>query len=282
MHPFTEEERQKADLIFEETIGKVSLGFDPDVLKILDDPESTEKEREEIKKKISQEICRTSHTAGKLGLSRENQYWKDSLICHGDFTAGNDLRKNFYHRLRPFGLSQGGASENPVGKKFFSRCCRKAPGRKDELAERICSTSGDLLPFLRRSAKSSSSLYENMQDETFTDGFYRTIPLLMALKIAEKFELPEYIGKSISSVFGDTSLNYTHDSLSTEGAVMMAYSTVNHIFARERCLVVRSPMPAATDIFAKTPGKAIYSYLSSLALSSGYLRIIPEESKPLE
>ena len=57
MQPFTEEERQRADIIFDETMETVSLGFDPSVLKILDDPESSEKEREEIKAKISQEIC---------------------------------------------------------------------------------------------------------------------------------------------------------------------------------------------------------------------------------
>jgi HD-like signal output (HDOD) protein len=56
MQPFTEEERQKADIIFNETLGKVSLGFDPGILKVLDDPESSEKEREEIKQKLSQEI----------------------------------------------------------------------------------------------------------------------------------------------------------------------------------------------------------------------------------
>ena len=57
MRPYTDEERQTAEIIFEETLGKVSLGFDPEVLKILDDPESSEKERETIKEKISQEIA---------------------------------------------------------------------------------------------------------------------------------------------------------------------------------------------------------------------------------
>ena len=119
-------------------------------------------------------------------------------------------------------------------------------------------------------------LYEKMQDEPLPADFIERYHLLMALKIAEKFELPEYIGKSISYVFGDTSLNYTHHSLSTEGVMMMAYATVNYIYSREHCLVIRSPMPNSTDVFASTPGKAIYNYLSALAMSSGYLRIITE------
>lgn len=57
----------------------------------------------------------------------------------------------------------------------------------------------------------------------------------------------------------------------------MAYATVNYVFSREHCQVVRSPMPDPKDALALTPGKAIYNYLSSLALSSGYLKIVPEK-----
>jgi len=277
MHPFTEEERQRADIIFDETLGKVSLGFDPEVLKILDDPESSEKEREEIKKKISQEIA-----AHLMQLANSAYLGKISVGKIASFATvilrlGTIYVKIFIIGFGLLALAKDERSKTLLAKGFSAAVVGKLLAeqlnwQKEYVQQvEICclfSEIGKVLLFL----------YEKMQGEPLSADFIERFHLLMALKIAEKFELPEYIGQSISCVFGDTSLNYTHHSLSTEGAVMMAYATVNYIFSREHCLVIRSPMPNSTDVFASTPGKAIYNYLSSLALSNGYLRIIREKS----
>ncbi len=275
MHPFTEEERQRADIIFDETLGKVSLGFDPDVLKILDDPESSEKEREEIQKKISREI------AGHLmQLANSAYFGKISLGKIASFSAvilrlGTIYVKIFIIGFGLLALARDERSKTLLAKSFSAAIVGKLLAeemnwQKEYVQQvEVCCLFSEL-------GKVLLYLYEKMQDEPLPADFIERYHLLMALKIAEKFELPEYIGKSISYVFGDTSLNYTHHSLSTEGAMMMAYATVNYIYSREHCLVIRSPMPNSTDVFASTPGKAIYNYLSALAMSSGYLRIITE------
>lgn len=277
MQPFTEEERQKADIIFDETLGKVSLGFDPDVLRILDDPESSEKEREEIKEKISQEI------AGHLmQLANSAYFGKISLGKVASFAAvilrlGTIYVKIFIISFGLLALAKDEKSRTLLAQGFAAAVVGKLLAEhlnwQKEYTQQVevcCLFSGI--------GKVLLNLYEKMQEEPLSDEFIERFHMLMALKIAEKFELPEYIGKSITSVFGDTSLNYLHESLSTEGAVMMAYATVNYIFSREHCLIVRSPMPNPRDGFALTPGKAIFNYLSSLSMSSGYLRIIPEKS----
>jgi len=275
MHPFTEEERQRADIIFDETLGKVSLGFDPDVLKILDDPESSEKEREEIQKKISREI------AGHLmQLANSAYFGKISLGKIASFSAvilrlGTIYVKIFIIGFGLLALARDERSKTLLAKSFSAAIVGKLLAeemnwQKEYVQQvEVCCLFSEL-------GKVLLYLYEKMQDEPLPADFIERYHLLMALKIAEKFELPEYIGKSISYVFGDTSLNYTHHSLSTEGVMMMAYATVNYIYSREHCLVIRSPMPNSTDVFASTPGKAIYNYLSALAMSSGYLRIITE------
>jgi len=275
MHPFTEEERQRADIIFDETLGKVSLGFDPDVLKILDDPESSEKEREEIQKKISREI------AGHLmQLANSAYFGKISLGKIASFSAvilrlGTVYVKIFIIGFGLLALARDERSKTLLAKSFSAAIVGKLLAeemnwQKEYVQQvEVCCLFSEL-------GKVLLYLYEKMQDEPLPADFIERYHLLMALKIAEKFELPEYIGKSISYVFGDTSLNYTHHSLSTEGVMMMAYATVNYIYSREHCLVIRSPMPNSTDVFASTPGKAIYNYLSALAMSSGYLRIITE------
>ena len=276
MRPYTDEERQTAEIIFEETLGKVSLGFDPEVLKILDDPESSEKERETIKEKISQEI------AGHLmQLANSAYFGKISLGKVASFAAvilrlGTIYVKIFIIGFGLLALAKDERSKTLLAKGFSAAVVGKLLAEQlnwqKEYVQQVevcCLFSGI--------GKVLLNLYEKMQEEPLSADFIERYHLLMALKIAEKFELPEYIGRSISFVFGETSLNYTHQSLSTEGAVLMAYATVNYVFSREHCLVVRSPMPDPKDALALTPGKAIYNYLSSLALSSGYLRIVPEK-----
>lgn len=277
MHPFTEEERQRAEIIFDETLGKVSLGFDPEVLKILDDPESSEKEREAIKEKISQEI------AGHLmQLANSAYFGKINLGKIASFAAvilrlGTIYIKIFIIGFGLLALAKDEGSKTLLAKSFSAAVVGKLLAEQlnwqKEYVQQV-----EVCCLFSEIGKVLLNLYKQMNDEPLSAEFIDRHHLLLALKIAEKFELPEYIGKSISCVFGDTSLNYAHHTLSTEGAVMMAYATVNYIFSREHCLVVRSPMPGSKDAFALTPGKVIYNYLSSLALSSGYLRIIAEKS----
>ena len=276
MHPFTEEERQKADVIFDETMGKVSLGFDPEVLKILDDPESSEKEREEIKKKISEEIAAHLLQLGNSAYLGKISAGKIASFATVILRLGTLYVKIFIIAFALLALAKDERSKTLLAKSFSAAAVGKLLAeqlnwQKEYVQQvEICclfSEIGKVLLFL----------YEKMQDEPLAADFIERYHLLIALKIAQKFELPEYIGQSLSYVFEETSLTYSHDSLSTEGAVMMAYATVNYIFSREQCLIIRSPMPNSTDVFSLTPGRAIYNYLSSLALSNGYLRIIREK-----
>jgi hypothetical protein len=277
MRPFTDEERQKADIIFDETMGTVSLGFDPEVLKILDDPESSEKEREEIKKKISLEIAAhliqlaNSAYLGKISAGKIASF--ASIILR----LGTLYVKIFIIAFALLALAKDERSKTLLAKSFSAAVVGKLLAEQlnwqKEYVQQV-----EISCLFSEIGKVLLFLYEKMQEEPLSADFIERYHLLMALKIAEKFELPDYIGQSLTCVFEETSLTYSYSSLSTEGAVMMAYATVNYIFSREHCLVVHSPMPHSTDAFSSTPGKAIYNYLSSLALSNGYLRIITEKT----
>jgi len=276
MHPFTEKERQKAGIIFDETLGKVSLGFDPAILKVLDDPESSEQEREEIKQKLSQEIVAHLMQLANSAYLGKITAGKIASFATVILRLGTIYVKIFIISFALLALAKDVRSKTILAKSFSAAVVGKLLAEqlnwKKEYVQQVevcClfSEIGKILLFL----------YENMQDAPLPANFIERYHLLMAQKIAERFELPEYVGKTASCVFGETSLNYTHNSLSTEGAVMMAYATVNYIFSREHCLVIRSPMPDASDVFALTPGKAIYNYLSSLSMSNSYLRIIAEK-----
>jgi len=277
MQPFTEEERQRADIIFDETMETVSLGFDPEVLKILDDPESSEKDREEIKAKISQEICAHLLQLGNSAYLGKISIGKIASFATVILRLGTLYVKIFIIAFALLSMAKDERSKLLLAKSFSAAVVGKLLAEQlnwqKEYVQQV-----EISCLFAEIGKVLLYLYENTQDEPLSADFIERHHLLMAVKIAEKFELPEFIGRSISCVFGETSLNYAQHTLSTEGAVVMAYATVNYIFSREHGLVVRSPMPNAIDPFAVTPGKAIYNYLSSLALSSGYLRIIPDKS----
>jgi hypothetical protein len=276
MHPFTEEEIQKADIIFNDIMGKVTLGFDPTVLKILDDPESSEQDREEIKNKISQEIAAhlmqlaNSAYLGKISLG------KTASFATAILRLGTIYVKILIIAFSFLALAKDDRSKILLAKSFSAAIVGKLLAEQlnwqKEYVQQV-----EICCLFSEIGKVLLYLYEATQDEPLSADFIERYHLLMSLKIAEKFELPEYIGKSISCIFGDTSLNYMQNSLSTEGVVIMAYATVNYIFSREHRLTIRSPMPPPTDVFAYTPGKAIYNYLSSLALSSNFLKIFTDQ-----
>jgi len=278
MQPISDEERQKVELIYAETFGKVNLGFDPSVLEILDDAESSEKEREEIKGKVSQEIvARLIHLAESAYLGNISQGKAESFAAV-IMRLGAIYVKIFIIGFALLALAKDERSKMVLAKSFSAAIIGKLFAEQlnwqKESAQRV-----EICCLFSEVGKVLIHLYEKKTDESVPDDFVERCHWLLALKIAEEFKLPEYIRDSFTYVFGENSLRFTHNSLSVAGVVMLAYATVSHIFSRERCLIINSPMPEAKDVFAYTPGKIIYNYLWSLGLSDDYLKINAEKSK---
>jgi hypothetical protein len=277
MQTITEEDRQKTDYIFAETLEKVSLGFDPAVLKILDDPESSDEEREAIKKDISQEIVvRLMSLADSAYLGNIRQ-GKAASFAATILRLGAIYVKIFMIGFALLDLARDERSKAVLAKSFaaavFGKLLAEQLKWRRESAQQV-----EICCLFLETGKVLMHLYERTTGEALPDDFIERCHWLLALKIAEKFELPAYIGEAFSCIFDETSLGFTRNTLSVEGVVMTAYATVHYIFSREHRLIVRSPMPDARDVFVHTPGKAIHDYLRSLGLSEDYLQIMIEES----
>ena len=278
MQQITEEDRLKVDLIFEQTMGKVNLGFEPAVLEILDDPESSEEEREGIKKKISQEIViRLMDLASSAYLGNISR-GKSASFAAIVLRLGTTYVKIFIIGFTLLAMANDERSKFVLAKCFsaaiFGKLLAEQLNWQRETAQQV-----EICCLFAEIGKVMMYLYEIKSGERLTDDYIERCHWLLALKMAEKFNLPDYIGESFSCVFENTSLRFTQTSLSVEGAVMVAYATVNHIFLRTNRLVINSPMPDIRDAFAYTPGKVIYNYLHSLGLSDKYLQIINEKTK---
>jgi len=278
MNTYTEEEKQQADIIFNETLGKVNLGFDPEILNVLDDPESSEQQRDDIKKKLSQDIVAHLILLANSAYLGNITAGKAATFAAVIMRLGTIYIKIFIIGFGLLALAKDERSRALLAKSFSAAVVGKLLAEQlnwnKEYVQRV-----EVCCLFLEIGKILLFLYENMQETTLAADFIDRYHLFMAQKIVEKFKLPDYIGRSVFCVFGDTSLNYNHNSMSTEGAVMMAYATVNYIFSREHRLVVRSPMPSAVDDLGLTPGKAIYNYLTALSMSSSYLKIVAERDK---
>jgi len=276
MQTITEEDRQKADHIFVETLGKVSLSFDPTILKILDDPESSDEEREAIKNKIGREIVMRLMNLADSAYMGNIRHGKAVSFAATVLRLGAIYVKIFIMGFALLALARDERSKAVLAKSFaaaiFGKLLAEQLNWRRESAQQV-----EICCLFLEIGKVLMHLYERNTGEVLPDDFIERCHWLLALKIAEKFELPEYIGKAFSCVFDETSLSFTRNTLSVEGAVMTAYATVHHIFSREHRLIIRSPMPDSMDVFAYTPGKAIHDYLRSLGLDDDYLQIIIEE-----
>jgi hypothetical protein len=280
MQNITEEDRQKADLIFAETLGKISLGFDPAVLKVLDDPESSDEEREAIKNKIGQEIImRLMNLADSAYLGNIRQ-GKATSFAATVLRLGAIYVKIFMIGFALLALAKDDRSKAVLAKSFaaaiFGKLLAEQLNWRRESAQQV-----EICCLFLETGKVLLYLYEKTTGEILPDDFIERCHWLLALKITEKYELPAYIAKTFSCIFEETSLGFTHNTLSVEGVVMTAYATVHYIFSREQRLILRSPIPDARDVFVHTPGKAIHDYLRSLGLGKDYLQIMIEEPPPV-
>lgn len=276
MQNITEEERQKADLIFAETLGKISLGFDPAVLKILDDPESSDEEREAIKNKIGQEIIMRLMSLADSAYLGNIRHGKATSFAATVLRLGAVYVKIFMIGFALLALAKDDRSKAVLAKSFaaaiFGKLLAEQLNWRREAAQQV-----EICCLFMETGKILMHLYEKTAGETLPDAFIERCHWLLALKITEMYELPAYIGKTFFCIFEERSLGFTHNTLSLEGVVMTAYATVNYIFSREQRLIVRSPMPDVRDVFIHTPGKAIHDYLRSLGLGEDYLQIMIEE-----
>jgi hypothetical protein len=279
MKKITAEEKQMSDHIFMETLGKVSLGFDPAVLKILDDPESTDAQRESIKKMVSQEIvARLMNLSNSAYLGNIRQ-GKAASFAATLLRLGAIYVKIFMLGFNLMALAGDERSKAVLAKSFSAAILGKILAEqlnwRRESAQQV-----EICCLFLEIGKVLMYLYERNSGETLPDDFIKRCHWLLALKIIDNFELPEYITDAVSCVFDETSLRFTHNALSLEGVVLTVYATVHYMFSREQHLIVRSPMPDARDVFVRTPGKAIHEYFQSLGLSEDYLQIIIEEPPP--
>jgi len=272
MREITIEEKDEINRVFEEVIKDIDLGFDPDVLKILDNPEASESQRQEIVKKVNPEIIARLISLASSAYMGNISRGKVATFVKAIERLGNIYVKVFVICFSLLILAKDEKSKSILVEGFLAAAVGKLLaeqlGRAKESIQEI-----EIACLLMRVGTVLMYLHEKNSSEVLPEYFIARCHWAMTMKFVEKFELPEIIGDIVYKIFGQNCLDYGEKAISNAGIIMMAFATIRHIVSLDGHLVVSSPMPEPGDELAFTPGNAISKYMRSIGLSQ-YLEIL--------
>jgi len=271
-------EDQKAQQILLEIenkiLNEVHLGFDPEVLDVLNNLDASEREIELLKAKIGEEIL--SRLFGIANSVYYGQLRKGSVDTF--YKAVTRLGMDFTRVLIIF-LANASLSKDKEVKIIFAksfatsliggRILAKEFGLIDNDAKKV-ELGGLLLEMGKIIIAIYRSLYHDDYEQAgIDDAFISAHHASLGVKIVEKFKLPDYLKDMIST----DCLTLDTKMISLSGIVMLAYSMVDLSFRRfDNRLAIATPM-ADMEGMAPTIGSVIEDIFKSVGLAS-YLKII--------
>jgi len=276
MHPVPDELSLKiiAD-IEEKIIEGLDLGFDPQILKVLDDMEADKREIEAIKEKISEATL-----IRLLGIANSVYYGrlrKGNISTFGEavLRLGMEYTKSLIISLTLFNLTRDKEVEVIAARGFATSVLggilaknlgfNNEDVKKIELAGLFLEIGKIIILLYQEKGQREGEGKEFYElDETFLELYHS----FLALKIILKFELPEFLSEMIDISF----LTFKANSLSLSGIVYLAYSLVVDSFRKFNKLVMQSPMPDKYGILTWSYGAMVEEQFRAVGMGS-YLEI---------
>ena len=284
-------EAEKAHLILldieDKILGRVNLGFDPEVLDVLNNPDASEKEIELLKAKIGDEILvklfniANSVYYGQLKRGPVDTFYKVVSRLGMDFTRVLIIFLAFAS------LSKDKEVKNIFAKSFATsilggKILAKEIGLRDNDAKKV-----ELGGLLCEIGKIIIAIYRSLYNDDYEqaeigEDFISQYHALLGTKVIEKFNLPEFLKDMIST----DCLTFDTELVSLSGIVIVAYSIVDLSFRRfGNKFLIASPMPDPDGIVVHTTGAVIEDTFRAVGLA-GYIEIIrqplPNQKWPSE
>ena len=271
----TEKAQQILLDIEDKILNRVNLGFDPEVLDLLNNPDASERQIELLKAKIGDEILAklfsiaNSVYYGQLKRGPVDTFYKVVSRLGMDFT-----------RVLIIFLAFAALSKDKEVKIIFAksfatsllggRILAKEFGLRDNDAKKV-ELGGLLLEIGKIIIAIYRSLYnDDYEQAEIEEDFISQYHSLLGLKIVDKFKLPEFLKDMIST----ECLTLETELISLSGIVIVAYSIVDSSFRRfGNKLVIASPMPDPNGTVVHTIGAVVDETFKAVGLS-GYIEII--------
>lgn len=258
--------------IYEKVIEKLNLGFDPSVLLVLDNEDAHQKDIEQLKFKIKDQIvARLLGRANSVVLFGKVKAGDASSFTKVVLRMGMKPAKIYILALALFLLDP--ALEPLAGRSFsraiLGRILAEEMGFKSTAVEQV--EMGSLLLEIGRIP---AILYGIKEGAPLDESFVSTWHPLLGLALLRKYELPAYLEETLLH----SHFAFLHRSLSPMAVIDMADLVVRQSFAKYGKLVVQSPLPDAT--IESTPGSSILDQFSSIGYRKFVeVRLPPEEQK---
>ena len=254
--------------IEEKIIKNINLGYDPQILAVLDDERATSNQIELLKGKITKEIVTRLFRMANAVYFGKLLGGEVSSFFEATIRIGMQPAKLYIIALSIFSLSSSKEFKMLTARSFATSVLgRMLAGemgfhekeiKKVELGG-LFFNIGQMMILLYRTSGSNINLEEE---------FISKYSPYLGLKIIEKFKLPGFLNEIIVSPY----FRLTEDSLHLSAIVNMANSVIENSFRKYGKLVIQSPVP--DELISNTPGSIIENQFRAIGFSE-YIEIIP-------
>ena len=254
--------------IEEKIIKNINLGYDPQILAVLDDERATSNQIELIKDKITKEIVTRLFRMANAVYFGKLLGGEISSFFEATIRIGMQPAKLYIIALSIFSLSPSKEYKTLAARSFaasvLGRMLASEMGFREKEIKNVelgglFFNIGQLMILLYRTSGSNISL---------DDEFISKYSPYLGLKIIEKFKLPAFLNEIIVSPY----FRLTEDSLHLSAIVNMANSIVENSFRKYGKLIIQSPVP--DELISNTTGSIIENQFRAIGLSE-YIQIVP-------
>ena len=254
--------------IEERTIKGADLGFDPQVLRILDQEDATRAQIGSLKDSLSAGVVTRLFSLGNSIHYGRMRAGKMTDFADIIFRLGLGPAKIYILSLALFFLNPRKEFTELAARSFIISFVGKMLAGKMGLNEEDIKKV-EIGGIFLKVGKVFMLLYEQQAGRKFEETFISQYYPYLGMRAVEIFKLPEFLNEIISF----SVLKFEENDFSVSSIVDLAHSTVDKSFKKYGKFVITSPMPDAEGILLNSAGSVLAAQLDAVGLGS-FLEII--------
>ncbi len=269
-----EEDPELLRQIGEYGLKKVHVGFNSNVLTVLDDADATSSEIESLKDKLYQQVVlrlfavANSVRYGKLHAGTVHTFF-DVVM-----RLGMTYTKVLLAALSIYTLSHDKGYEAASARSFATSLLARLLAQKTGASEDDVHKA-ELGGLFLEVGKFVIRLYRIANPNVrVTEQFISRYHPYLGIALIEQFQLPGFLTQIVSA----HPLTVEEDSFSVSALVDLSHTAVYESFKKHGKLVVASPMPDPEGSLAPTIGSVLEEQFAALGLEA-YMEIVPLPSR---
>ena len=253
---------------------KIRVGFDPDVLTVLDNEEAKSSQIEALKDRLDQEIVlklfavANSVRYGKLRAGSVRTFF--DVVMRLGMTYARVLITALSLSRLAHDKDYETASARSFATSLLARLLAQKMGAPENDVHKV-----ELGGLFLEVGKLVIRLYRAAHPETpVSQEFIAEYHPYLGVELIRKLELPAFLEQIVSP----HSLTLDEDALSVSALVDLAHSVVYGSFEKHGKLLVASPLPDSEGYLTTTMGSNLQEQFASLGLER-YLEVVPLPSR---